>query len=103
MSRRSEYAEKTDALIAEAVNDGRIPTLLLHACCAPCSSYVIEYLSRYFAITIFYYNPNIHPQEEYLRRLEEQTRLCAALGVPMVPCSYDPEVPSGTRVHGAAR
>lgn len=45
--------------------------LLLHACCAPCSSYVLEYLSNYFDITIYYYNPNIHPQEEYVRRLNE--------------------------------
>jgi predicted adenine nucleotide alpha hydrolase (AANH) superfamily ATPase len=48
-------------------------TLLLHACCAPCSSYVIEYLAQYFDITIYYYNPNIHPQKEYERRLAELT------------------------------
>jgi len=47
------------------------PSLLLHACCGPCSSYVIEYLSFYFDITIFYYNPNIYPQKEYERRLAE--------------------------------
>lgn len=47
------------------------PSLLLHACCAPCSSYVLEYLSKYFSITILYYNPNIYPNEEYQRRLEE--------------------------------
>lgn len=47
------------------------PRLLLHACCAPCSSYTLEYLSKYFDITIYYYNPNIHPAEEYARRLEE--------------------------------
>ena len=47
------------------------PKLLLHACCGPCSSYVIEYLSKYFNITIYYYNPNIYPKEEYNRRLEE--------------------------------
>ena len=47
------------------------PTLLLHACCGPCSSYVIEYLANIFDITIYYYNPNIHPKEEYFRRLEE--------------------------------
>ena len=46
-------------------------SLLLHACCAPCSSYVIEYLNAYFDITIYYYNPNIHPEAEYLRRLQE--------------------------------
>ncbi len=47
------------------------PTLLLHACCAPCSSYVLEFLASYFDITILYYNPNIYPQEEYNRRLNE--------------------------------
>ncbi len=50
-------------------------TLLLHSCCAPCSSYVLEYLSNYFKITVFYYNPNISPKEEYIKRKEEQKRL----------------------------
>lgn len=50
----------------------QIPTLLLHSCCAPCSSYVIETLSEYFRITVFYYNPNIYPEEEYWKRVEEQ-------------------------------
>lgn len=49
----------------------RKPKLLLHACCGPCSSYVLEYLNGFFDITIFYYNPNIHPETEYTRRLEE--------------------------------
>lgn len=49
----------------------RKPKLLLHACCGPCSSYVLEYLNVFFDITIFYYNPNIHPETEYTRRLEE--------------------------------
>ena len=47
------------------------PKLLLHACCGPCSSYVVEYLSNYFDITIYYYNPNTYPKEEYVRRLDE--------------------------------
>ena len=50
------------------------PKLLLHACCAPCSSYCIEYLSEYFEITIFYYNPNIDTEEEFLHRLHELER-----------------------------
>ncbi|MFD3158352.1 epoxyqueuosine reductase QueH [Haloimpatiens sp. FM7330] len=49
-----------------------VPTLLLHSCCAPCSSYVLEYLSQYFKITVFYYNPNIHPEVEYRKRVKEQ-------------------------------
>lgn len=50
----------------------KIPSLFMHSCCAPCSSYCIEYLSEYFEITIFYYNPNIYPQEEYEKRVAEQ-------------------------------
>ncbi|MCD8104002.1 MAG: epoxyqueuosine reductase QueH [Lachnospiraceae bacterium] len=56
------------------------PTLLLHSCCAPCSSYVLEYLSQYFLITVLYYNPNIYPEEEYSRRVKEQRRLIAEMG-----------------------
>ena len=51
------------------------PSLLLHSCCGPCSSYVMEYLAQYFDITIFYYNPNISPQEEYEKRVAEIRRL----------------------------
>lgn len=58
---------------------GRVPTLLLHSCCAPCSSYVLEYLAEYFSITVFYYNPNIYPAAEYEHRTEELRRLIAAL------------------------
>ena len=55
--------------------EGNTPKLLLHACCGPCSSYVIEYLNKYFDITILYYNPNISPQEEFTKRLKEIERL----------------------------
>lgn len=57
------------------------PTLLLHSCCAPCSSYVLEYLSQYFAITVFYYNPNISEADEYKKRVVEQQRLIKELPV----------------------
>ena len=57
--------------ILETIDVNNKPKLLLHACCGPCSSYVIEYLSQYFNITIYYYNPNIYPKEEYERRLDE--------------------------------
>ena len=69
------YQKKLDALIGSLANEGRVPKLLLHSCCAPCSSYVIEYLSQYFSITVFYYNPNLYPDEEYARRSSEQKRL----------------------------
>ena len=72
-----------------------VPRLLLHSCCAPCSSYVLEYLSQYFAITLLYYNPNIFPEEEYRKRVEEQKRLIAALPVKhpvsFVEGHYQPE------------
>ncbi len=73
---------------------GRAPTLLLHACCAPCSSYVLEYLSQYFRITLFYYNPNISPEEEYRKRLDEVRRLLGELPVKypvrLAEGRYDP-------------
>ena len=56
-------------------NEGKTPRLLLHCCCAPCSSYVLEYLSQYFEITVFYYNPNIYPESEYTKRIWEQQKL----------------------------
>lgn len=57
---------------------GQPPRLFLHSCCAPCSSYCLEYLCQYFAITVFYYNPNISAETEYRKRVEEQKRLIAA-------------------------
>ena len=53
----------------------RIPRLILHACCAPCSSYVLEYLSQYFDITLYFYNPNITEKEEYYKRFNELKKL----------------------------
>lgn len=64
------YQQKLEEIISQ-IDKNQKPSLLLHACCGPCSSYVIEYLSSYFDITIFYYNPNIYPPEEYHRRLDE--------------------------------
>ena len=63
------YQKVLDEILNKIGND--TPKLLLHACCAPCSSYVLEYLSKYFEITLYYYNPNIHPELEYNRRIEE--------------------------------
>lgn len=59
--------------------NGRRPSLLLHSCCGPCSTYVLEYLSRFFDITVFYYNPNIYPADEFFKRVDEQKRLIAAM------------------------
>ena len=87
MTNKRNYQKELDAKIAGL--HGEVPTLLLHSCCAPCSSYVLEYLSQYFSITLFYYNPNIYPPTEYEHRVEEQQRLIHSL--PAVhPISFCP-------------
>ena len=65
------YQNKLEEILEQISLSNKTPKLLLHACCAPCSSYVLEYLSNYFEITIYYYNPNIHPETEYSRRINE--------------------------------
>ena len=74
MNRRN-YQKELDSILEGLARDGRVPRLLLHSCCAPCSSYVLEYLSRYFYITVLYYNPNIFPPSEYALRVREQESL----------------------------
>lgn len=89
--------KRFDKLLEELILDNEkkkiTPTLLLHSCCAPCSSYVIEYLSHYFYITILYYNPNISPISEYNKRKAEQKRLIGEMEtcypVSMIDCDYD--------------
>lgn len=78
MANKENYSKKLEAYIDEQQKKGVYPKLLLHACCAPCSSYCLEYLRQYFDITVFYYNPNIMRQEEYKKRVEEEKRLIAA-------------------------
>lgn len=72
---------------------GKVPTILLHSCCAPCSSHVITFLKEYFDITIIYYNPNIYPYEEYKKRKEEQIRLLNEIKsknkLNIIDCDYD--------------
>lgn len=69
------YQRELDQIIEQNKKEGRVPTLLLHSCCAPCSSYCLEYLSSYFRITDFYYNPNITEKAEYEHRTKELQRL----------------------------
>ena len=73
------YQNELDKIIEKNISEGKIPSLLLHACCAPCSSYCLEYLSRYFNITVFYFNPNISLKEEYEYRLNEEKRLISLM------------------------
>ena len=93
------YQKQLDQTIEQITGAGReAPKLLLHSCCAPCSSYVLEYLSEYFLITVLYYNPNIFPKEEYQYRIEEQKRLIQAMNesgignkISFLSTDYEPE------------
>ena len=74
MANKINYQLKMEQLIRENCTKERIPRLLLHSCCGPCSTYCIETLAQYFEVTVFYYNPNIFPEEEYYMRVREQER-----------------------------
>lgn len=73
------YQKELDKTLEKLTKEERVPKLLLHSCCAPCSTYVLEYLSQYFEITVFYYNPNIYPESEYTKRIWEQQKLIEEL------------------------
>ena len=84
---KKNYQLELDALLSRL--EGR-PRLLLHSCCGPCSSYVLEYLTRYFEVSLSYYNPNIQPRAEYELRLENQLKVLERIpGVTLAPCGYD--------------
>ena len=89
------YQKELDNIIAGHGQRREAPTLFLHSCCAPCSSYVLEYLSAFFRITVFYYNPNIYPAVEYEKRVEEQKnlieRLPSVYPIEFVEGAYDKE------------
>jgi len=89
------YQKELDRLIEEKTGQNHVPSLLLHSCCAPCSSYCLEYLSRYFNITLLYYNPNIAPEEEYRKRVDELHRLVSQMQfehpVHVIDGRYEPE------------
>ena len=92
---KQNYQIILDNTLDEITQSGSHPSLLLHACCAPCSSYVLEYLNKYFDITVFFYNPNITSKEEYDRRSEEIKRLINDLPqereIKLMFGKYDPE------------
>lgn len=104
------YSKMLDQKLQKIREDDEKPSLLLHSCCAPCSSYVLEYLREYFRITVFYYNPNITAGSEYAYRLQEEKRLIEAynrqvetqdfegmhstphaMKIEMLKAPYDPE------------
>ncbi len=92
---RENYSQQLSKLIEKLQKEGRTPHLLLHACCAPCSSHCLEYLSKYFRITVFYYNPNISPKEEYTLRIEEIKRFIKEFKseneITLIEGKYEPE------------
>ena len=75
------YQKELDKLLERLKKEERVPRLLLHSCCAPCSSYVLEYLGEYFEITVFYYNTNVFPESEYTKRILEQQMLIGDMKV----------------------
>jgi predicted adenine nucleotide alpha hydrolase (AANH) superfamily ATPase len=77
---------KTDL---EYLKENRGKKLLLHSCCGPCSTYVISYLKEYVDITVIYYNPNIYPEKEYIKRKEEQLKVLNNLNIPFLDSEYD--------------
>ena len=92
---KQNYQLMLDKTLSALEERGKRPSLLLHACCAPCSSYVLEYLSKHFKITLFFYNPNISPEAEYNMRLCELERFLRDTGldgeVTILPSKYEPE------------
>ena len=89
------YQRELDQIIDHLQKEEKVPKLLMHSCCAPCSSYCLSYLAEYFHITIYYYNPNITEQAEYQKRVKEQQRLLGELPVKypiaFVEGAYEPE------------
>ena len=89
------YQKALDKIIEGHAARGEVPRLLLHSCCAPCSSYCLTYLAEYFSITVFYYNPNISPEAEYQKRVSEQShfldKLPAKHKISFVEGNYEPE------------
>lgn len=86
---KTNYQLETDAALASL--NGERPALLLHSCCGPCSSYVLEYLTNYFDITVLFYDPNIQPREEHDKRLAHQKRVLERFGAGYMECAYDGE------------
>ena len=100
MEQKRNYQRELDKLIKTWQNDGIVPRILLHSCCAPCSSYCMEYLRQYAKLTILYYNPNITSGQEYEKRKLEEQRLIEIYNqmdaegvhcIEMMDADYDPE------------
>ena len=90
------FHQELEKMAQQLKAEGKTPTLLLHSCCAPCSSSCIEFLSKYFYVTVFYYNPNISESAEYKKRVEEQIRFIKEFPAPnkveFIEGDYEPEL-----------
>lgn len=90
---KENYQKRLDSILVGLEEKSEAPRLLLQSCCGPCSSYVLEYLTRYFSVTVLFYNPNIQPEPEYKKRLENQIKLINSLPVKnpvsLLGCGYD--------------
>lgn len=95
MENKINFQKELDKLISKSCHDGKRPVVLLHSCCGPCSSYVLEYLTEYFDILLYFYNPNIQPENEFLKRLEAQKTVLEKMQfgdrVKLVEGEYKPE------------
>lgn len=87
------YQKETEKILTDIKQNGRKPKLVLQSCCGPCSSYVLQYLTDYFDVYVYYYNPNIFPQQEYLHRLNTQKQLIECLPhenkIELLPTEYN--------------
>jgi predicted adenine nucleotide alpha hydrolase (AANH) superfamily ATPase len=95
MGMKQNYQKKLEEIISRLPTENEKRTLLLHACCAPCASSVLEYLTRFFKVTVYWYNPNIYPEQECVKRLSELKKLlnlmpCCA-NVPLLEGKYRPD------------
>ncbi|MBQ2766431.1 MAG: epoxyqueuosine reductase QueH [Clostridia bacterium] len=88
------YQQLLENELARVERENTVPRLLLHACCAPCSSYVLEYLTKYFDITVYFYNPNITDYSEYMKRADELKRLISIMPhdkkIDLIVCDHAP-------------
>lgn len=97
MMNQRNYQKELDKIVntIEEAQTTEVLKVFLHSCCAPCSSYCLEYLSTYFEVTVFYYNPNIYPEDEYRKRVKEQqefiNRFPAKHKISFVEGAYDTE------------
>lgn len=98
------YQIKLEEILKEEQKNDRIPKLLLHSCCAPCSTYVLEYLTQHFDIDVLYYNPNIHPSEEYFKREAEQEKFINMVTkvneINLIKAPYNPKKDYFPKVKG---